>query len=85
MNFIEASIDRLPELGIHKSAYNAALDQMNDLTVALCILIIDRNRFHPDTPIKNPGGVLRAMTRRQAAGELNIVGSLIGLKDRQSS
>lgn len=85
MNFIEASIDRLPELGINKSAYNAALEQMNDLAVALCILIIDRNRFHPDTPIKNPGGVLRAMTRRQAAGKLNIVGSLIGLKERAGS
>lgn len=82
LDFIQASIDRLPELGINKSAYNAALDQMNDLAVALCILIIDRNRFHPETPIKNPGGVLRAMTQRQAAGKLNIVGSLIGISVR---
>ena len=45
----------------------------------LCILIIDRNRFHPETPIQNPGGVLRALTQRHGAGELNLVGSLIGV------
>lgn len=83
MDFIQASIDRLAELGINKSAYNAAIEQMGDMATALCILIIDRNRFHPETPIINPGGVLRAMTQRHAAGKLNIVGSLIGLSERE--
>ncbi len=82
MDFILASIDRLAELGINKSAYNAAIDQMGDMATALCILIIDRNRFHPETPIKNPGGVLRAMTQRHGSGHLNLVGSLIGLSER---
>lgn len=35
---------------------------MDDFTVALCILIIDRNRFYSVTLILNTGGVLRAMT-----------------------
>ena len=82
MDFILASIDRLPELGINRSAYDAALAQMGDMATALAILIIDRNRFHPDTPIQNPGGVLRAMTARHKAGTLNLVGSLIGLTER---
>jgi len=82
MDFIQASIDRLGELGINRSAYSAAQEQMGDMATALCILIIDRNRFHPETPIRNPGGVLRAMTKRHAAGVLNIVGSLIGLSER---
>ena len=82
MDFILASIDRLPELGINRSAYEAALAQMGDMATALAILIIDRNRFHPDTPIQNPGGVLRAMTARHKAGKLNLVGSLIGLTER---
>jgi len=43
----------------------------------------DYPRFHPETPIINPGGVLRAMTQRHAAGKLNIVGSLIGLSERE--
>ncbi len=82
MDFVQASIDRLGELGINRSAYLAAQEQMGDMATALCIMIIDRNRFHPETPIRNPGGVLRAMTRRHAAGMLNIVGSLIGLSER---
>lgn len=82
MDFIQASIDRLGELGINRSAYNAAQEQMGDMRTALCILIIDRNRFHPETPIHNPGGVLRAMTKRDAAGVLNLIGSLIGLSER---
>ena len=48
----------------------------------LCILIIDRNRFHPEMPIQNPGGVLRALTQRHGAGQLTLVGSLIGLSER---
>ena len=82
MDFILASIDRLPELGINRSAFDAAIGQMGDMATALAILIIDRNRFHPETPIKNPGGVLRAMTARHKAGKLNLVGSLIGLTER---
>ena len=82
MDFILASVDRLGELGINKSAYYDAVDQMGDMATALCILIIDRNQFHPETPIHNPGGVLRAMTKRHRAGVLNIIGSLIGLSER---
>ena len=70
-------------MGINQSAYDEALEVMDDMAVALCILIIDRNRFHPVTPILKPGGFLRGMTRRQKAGSLNIVGSLIGLSERQ--
>ena len=82
MDFILASIDRLAELGINRSAYNAAIEQMGDMATALCIMIIDRNRFHPETPIKNPGGVLRAMTARHRAGALYLTGSLIGITER---
>ena len=82
MDFIQASLDLLVDLGINASAYDAAQEQMGDMATALCVLIIDRNRFHPETPIHNPGGVLRAMTKRHAAGLLNIVGSLIGITER---
>ncbi len=85
MDFILAAIDRLPELGINRSAYDAAVGQMGDMATALCILVIDRNRFHPETPIQNPGGVLRAMTARHKAGKLNLVGSLIGLTRRMKT
>lgn len=82
MDFVKAAISRVPELGISESAYREAFNQMSSLQTALCILIIDRNRFHPVTPIKNPGGALRAMTRRHGQGKLNLVGGLIGLSER---
>ncbi|MFP3385010.1 replication initiation protein RepC [Tritonibacter sp. SIMBA_163] len=81
-DFENAAIDRLHPLGIHHSAFNDAVDQMGSMAASLCILIIDRNRFHPVTPIKNPGGVLRAMTKRQASGQLNLNRSIFGLIKR---
>lgn len=83
LHFTLAAIDRAYALGISKHAYDLAIDQMGDLAVALCILIIDRNVKHPKTPIKSPGGVLRAMTARHAKGELYIERSLIGLSQRE--
>jgi replication initiation protein RepC len=83
LHFTLAAIDRAHALGISKHAYDLAIDQMGDFAAALCILIIDRNVNHPKTPIKSPGGVLRAMTARHAKGQLYIERSLIGLSQRE--
>ena len=82
LNFTFAALDQAHALGITKWAYDHATQQMGDLATALCILIINRNIHHPVTPIKSPGGVLRAMTARHAKGELHIAKSLIGLARR---
>ncbi|PRZ45577.1 replication initiation protein RepC [Tritonibacter scottomollicae] len=82
-DFTNGAIDRLQPLGIHPSAFNDATDQMGSMAASLCIMIIDRNRFHPATPIKSPGGVLRAMTRRHASGQLNLNRSIFGLFQRK--
>ncbi|WP_366871118.1 replication initiation protein RepC [uncultured Ruegeria sp.] len=71
-------------LGINHDAYREAVLQMGVETTTICLIIIDRNRSHPQTPIKNPGGVLRAMTRRYAVGDLRINASLIALAKRGS-
>jgi len=84
-DFTNGAIDRLQPLGIHPSAFNDAADQMGSMAASLCVLIIDRNRFHPKTPIKSPGGVLRVMTRRHAYGQLHLDRSLFGLMHRASA
>ena len=56
-----------------------------DLRAALCVLVTDANRDHPLTPIRRPGGHLRALTQRHRAGQLNLVGSLIGLAERRDA
>jgi replication initiation protein RepC len=82
-DFTLAAIRRLPELGVNPSAWEEAAEAMGDEAATLAVLIIDANRDHPTAPVRKPGGLLRAMTRRQRAGELNLLGSLIGLMERR--
>jgi replication initiation protein RepC len=49
----------------------------------MCILILDASRDRPGLPVKNPGGYLRGMTRAAERGQLNLIGSLIGLSERK--
>lgn len=84
-DFINAAIDRLQPLGIHPTAYRDATDQMGEIEAMLCVLLIDRNRFHPVTPVLSPGGALRAMTRRHAHGDLHLLQSLFGLMKRETT
>lgn len=81
-DLVVAADRRVPELGINASAWIDATTAMGPELAALCVLIIDANRSAP-VPIRNPGGYLRAMIARFAMGQLNIVGSLIGLTERR--
>lgn len=83
LDLIEAAHDMLPYLGINYSAWAQAANLMGSEGAALCVLILDANRDQPSAPVKNPGGMLRAMTRRYQLGKLNLVGSLIGLSRRR--
>lgn len=83
LDLIIAAVKALPELGIHGSAWDEAAEAMGEYEAALCVVVTDANRTHPVTPVLNPGGHLRALTRRFRAGELNLIGSLIGLDERR--
>ncbi|VDC34023.1 replication initiation protein RepC [Pseudogemmobacter humi] len=81
-DFIQAASDLLRDLGIHPTAWAEAVDVMGELAAALCVLVIDANRNRPEKPVRQPGAMLRAMTRLADTGRLNLHGSLIGLKQR---
>jgi replication initiation protein RepC len=85
LDFVTSAIQLLPALGISGAAWRDASETMGDFRAALCVLVTDANRDHPTTPIRKPGGHLRALTRRHQAGELNLVGSLIGLAERRDA
>jgi replication initiation protein RepC len=85
LDFVTAAIQLLPALGISGAAWRDAVDTMGDFRAALCVLITDANRDHPVTPIRKPGGHLRGLTRRHQAGQLNLVGSLMGLAERRDT
>ena len=73
----------LRELGANVSAWHDACDAMGETVAFLALLVIDRNRFHPDAPILNPGGALRAFTKRARAGELDLTRSILGIWERE--
>ena len=84
-HFIDAACRIIHSLGINHDAWIKAVTTMGDHGAALCVLLIDANRNHPTAPIHNPGGALRAMTKRFRDGKLNLVGSLIGLARRKGA
>ncbi len=83
IHIIDAATRIIHPLGINHDAWIKAVSLMGDVGASLCVLLIDANRNHPTTPIRNPGGALRAMTARHKSGKLNLVGSLIGLARRR--
>lgn len=84
VHVIDAAIRILPYLGINHDAWEKAIEAMGESGAALAVLIVDANRDHPMKPVRNPGGALRAMTKRHRQGKLNLVGSLIGLSRRKN-
>ncbi|MEY8828535.1 replication initiation protein RepC [Sedimentitalea sp. XS_ASV28] len=81
-SFVIAAQKRLPELGIHPSAWEEAVDALEEDTAMLCVLITDAKVADPEVTILSAGGYLRGMVRAQRTGSLNIMGSLIGLNER---
>lgn len=72
----------LRHLGVNTSAWHDACDAMGPPLAFLALVIIDRNRFHPDSPVLKPGGALRAMTQAAREDRLNLAGSILGIRSR---
>ena len=85
VDLIDAAVRILPYLGINFDAWQKAVETMGEEQAMVAVFLIDANRDHPRTPVRNPGGALRAMTRRQQKGALNLVGSLMGLARRRNA
>ena len=73
-----------PRLGVHPSVWEGAVRVLGGLIACICLAIIDRNRFHPSTPTRNPGGLLRSMIRQvQSGGALNLDASVWAIWERE--
>ena len=81
-SFVEAAEARRRDLGISRPAWREACRAMGRYAAAIAVLVIDRNLDHPETPIRSPGGVLRAMTRRAPSGNLHLHRSIHGILER---
>jgi replication initiation protein RepC len=82
-DFFGAAHAMLPFLGINRSAWNDAITTMGEQATWLAILCLDANRDHPQTPVRNVGGALRAVTRKARDGKFYLDGTVIGLAHRK--
>jgi len=73
------------ELGIHPSAWQEAADAMTETVAFVALVVLDRNRFHPKNPTREPGGTLRAMARLALRGELDLTRAIHGIVHRPRS
>jgi replication initiation protein RepC len=78
----EAILLYLREIGINLSAWEDAIATMGWLDAFISLIIIDRNRYHPDKPVFSPGGALRRFTDLHRIGRLNLTQSIVGLLER---
>ncbi|EIE49048.1 transposase [Citreicella sp. 357] len=76
-SFVIAAHKRLPELGIHPSAWEEAVKLLNEDAAMLCVLITDAKVADPEITILSAGAYLRGMVRAQRTGSLNIMGSQV--------
>ena len=83
-DIVEAAEYLRHDLDISRPAWVDACAVMGRNAAAIAVLIIDRNRSHPDHPVLNPGGVLRGMVLRADDDELHLHRSLFGILHRDS-
>lgn len=80
MGSLVSAADTIRHLvGVTPNAWAEACSTLGRHEAALALLVLDRNRTHPQTPVRNPQGALRAMVRRAREGQLNLDASLFGI------
>ena len=82
MDWRRAATHICRERGIHPTAWEEAVGVMTEAIAFIALLVLDRNRFHPDRPVASPGGVLRAMTGLARDGRLDLSRSVLGILAR---
>ncbi|KKJ75212.1 hypothetical protein WH95_19525 [Kiloniella litopenaei] len=82
-DIVDAAGAMCHELGINRHAWVEAITVMGRLSAAACVLIADKNQYHPDNPVRNPGGFLRGMVDKARKGELKIHRSIFGILERR--
>ena len=85
VHLIDAATRILPVLGINHDAWEKAIETMGPQSATIAVLLLDANRDHPRTPVRNPCGALHATTLRHRRGTLNLVGSRMGLARRRNT
>ena len=78
-----AALMRRRELGITPRAWEEIEAALGWLDALVALVVVDRNRTHPRTPVRNPGGLLRDLARRRQTGTLDLAASVMGVWRRE--
>jgi replication initiation protein RepC len=74
-----AALMRRREMGITPAAWEEVEAALGWLDALVALVVVDANREHPKTPVRNPGGLLRDLARRRRAGTLDLAASVMGV------
>ncbi len=74
-----AALMRRREMEITPAAWEDVEAALGWLDALVALIVVDRNRRHPKTPVRNPGGLLRDLARRRRAGTLDLAASVMGV------
>jgi hypothetical protein len=80
-----AALAYLRELGITRTTWQCAESQMGRHVAVLALAVIDRNRFHPTMPVRNPAAVLRGLIGAHRLGRLDLQRSINAIRTRELS
>ena len=72
----------LREIGVTLSAWDRAVTVMGEEMALLTLIVLDRNRYHPKTPIRSTDAALRIFTHSAENGTLNLTGAILGIVER---
>ncbi len=77
--------ERMEEIGTNISAWTEAQAQLDIHGANMAALITDARLTDPNLlPVVSPGGYFRSMIKAGQRGELNLVGSFVGLVARRA-
>ena len=79
-----AALMRRRDLGITPEVWEEAEAALGWLDALVTLIVVDRNRGHPRTPVRNPGGLVRDLARRRV-GTLDLAASVMGVWRRAAS
>ncbi len=81
-DIVDAAQIMCHELGINRHAWLEAIAEIGRLPAAVCVLVADKNQYHPDNPVRSPGGFLCGMVDAARNGELQLHRSVFGILER---
>lgn len=85
LDYEQAALHMGRDLRIGASALEQAQERMSWKEFVVTVIVLDRNQNHPTSPIRSPGGAMRAFTKLHDNGKLDLRASVFGIWGRDGT